>query len=242
MPNDCVLEPRMQKPQHKTATAAAAPTERAGRRDHTGEHGAFSQRHPRCPHFLLLTQATDDAERTCWQFVLRATDGSRILEVSEIEPDTRGERLELLSVVRGLEALEQPSQVTVVTPSRYVYQGLHAGLDDWRQNGWRWERHGQLVPVKNVDLWQRVDRALRYHRVHCRRWRIDAPHDSSRTAAVVPRRVAIADQAVVRSPFHGTRIKRVRLGLWRRWAERIDAWKLRFSQLGTSLVPAPWLG
>jgi len=72
--------------------------------------------------------------------------------------------------------LEQPSQVTLLTDSRYVSQGIAHGLTEWRSNDWCWERFGELTPVKNRDLWQRVDRALRFHRVDCRTWRFDAPH------------------------------------------------------------------
>jgi ribonuclease HI len=104
------------------------------------------------------------------------------LEAGDFESELGGERLELLAVVRGLEALEQPSQVTLVTPSRYVQRGLRYGLPPWRENQWRWERFGELTPVKNADLWQRVDRALEFHRVDCRVWRLDSPATPSGAA------------------------------------------------------------
>lgn len=124
-----------------------------------------------------------------WHFVLESVDGSFVIEADEHEPDpsARGERLELLSVVRGLEALDQPSQVTLVTASRYVRRGLRFGLGEWRRNGWCWEHFGRLVPIKNQDLWRRVDRALRYHEVECRYWRLDAAHGSSHHVAAPPR-------------------------------------------------------
>lgn len=59
-----------------------------------------------------------------WRFVLRGDDGSAMLVAEDVEPDIQGERLELLSVVRGLEALEQPSRVTLMTPSVYVREGI----------------------------------------------------------------------------------------------------------------------
>jgi ribonuclease HI len=138
------------------------------------------------PHFLLYsesapaTDAEDRGSRACtrdgWRFILQAVDGSDWLEAADVEPDVQGERAELLAFVRGLEALDQPSRVTLVTSSRYVRLGLAYGLDEWRASGWTWERFGQIVPVKNFDLWQRVDRALRFHTVECRTWRIDAAH------------------------------------------------------------------
>ncbi|REK10289.1 MAG: hypothetical protein DWQ37_16955 [Planctomycetota bacterium] len=128
------------------------------------------------PHYLLFSESSPDAQRQQWRFVLQSIDGSEQLEAADVEPDAYGERLELLAVVRGLEALEQPSRVTLVTPSSYVNRGLTYGLQEWRSNNWRWEHYGDMVPVKNRDLWQRVDRALGFHDLECRTWRFDLPH------------------------------------------------------------------
>jgi ribonuclease HI len=122
---------------------------------------------------------------------LEAVDGSARLEAEDEEPETDEGRLELLAVVRGLEALDQPSRVTVVTPSRYVTRGFRFGLEQWRENGWCWERFGEMTPIKNRDLWQRVDQAMRFHRVECRAWRFDlpephAPHVPSPAVASQP--------------------------------------------------------
>lgn len=111
-----------------------------------------------------------------WHFVLEATDGSSRLDVADVEPGAPTDRLELLAVVRGLEALDQPSRVTLMTPSRYVSHGLKYGLRDWRESGWRWESFGQMTPIKNEDLWRRVDQALSIHRVRSVAWRPDAAH------------------------------------------------------------------
>ena len=97
-------------------------------------------------------------------------DSSDRVEASDNEPGTRGERLKLLAVVRGLEALEQPSRVTLITPSRYVGRGIRSGINTWRENDWRWERFGQMVDVKHADLWKRVDRAMAFHTIDCRVW------------------------------------------------------------------------
>ena len=88
--------------------------------------------------------------------------------------------------VRGLEALEQPSRVTVVTPSRYVSRGFLFGLEEWRENGWRWERFGEMTAIKNRDLWQRIDRAMQYHQVECRVWRFDMPDTPEPTPEAAP--------------------------------------------------------
>lgn len=110
-------------------------------------------------------------------------DGRTRFEAADEELESEEGRLALLAVVRGLEALEQPSRVTVVTPSRYVSRGFVFGLDQWRENGWRWERFGEMTPIKNRDLWQRIDRAMEYHQVECRVWRFDMPDAPETTPA-----------------------------------------------------------
>jgi ribonuclease HI len=60
-----------------------------------------------------------------------------------------------------------------VTGSRYVRHGLVYGLAEWRENNWLWDRFGEFAPVKNADLWQRIDQALAYHTLVCRTWRTD---------------------------------------------------------------------
>ena len=128
------------------------------------------------PHFLLYSTAEQENKQGQWKFVLQAADGSATLEAEDSEPEIHGERLELLAVVRGLEALDQPSRVTLMTSSRYVNRGLTYGLEEWRRNDWTWESFGEMVPVKNQDLWQRLDRALGFHRLEVRPIRLDGPH------------------------------------------------------------------
>jgi ribonuclease HI len=119
------------------------------------------------PHFLLRARANRHDHSGRWCFLLESNDGSHSLKVEDDEPDTCGERLEVLALVRGLEAVPQPARVTVVATSPYVNRVLNGGLDEWRESGWQWERHGEMVPVKNADLWRRVDRALHFHSVDC---------------------------------------------------------------------------
>jgi ribonuclease HI len=130
------------------------------------------------PHYLLFAAPSHDGHSGRWRFVLRTADGAHRLEASDVEPEAWGERLELMTVVRGLEAIEQPSRVTLIVTSTYIREGVLRGVAQWRSNGWRWERFGQMVPVKNLDLWQRVDRAMRFHWLDCRTYRIDPPHPS----------------------------------------------------------------
>lgn len=124
----------------------------------------------RSPHFILSAESSRDQDRANWRFELRTGDGRRqVNAVTEDEPTSPPDRLELLAVVRGLESLDQPSRVTLVTPSRYVNRGLTYGLEEWRDNDWLWEWHGRMIPVRNGDLWRRLDRALQVHTVDRRR-------------------------------------------------------------------------
>jgi len=138
------------------------------------------------PHYLLFSESHTPRTTAAggvrhghspgrWRFVLETVDGDIRFEAADEESESEEGRLALLAVVRGLEALEQPSRVTVVTPSRYVSRGFLFGLGEWRDNGWRWERFGEMTPIKNRDLWQRIDRAMQYHQVECRVWRFDVP-------------------------------------------------------------------
>lgn len=126
------------------------------------------------PHFLLLADAQESGR---WQFSIEPLDDGEAVEVSDIEPELTGERLELLTVVRGLEALDQPSRVTLVTSSRYVARGIRYDMDAWRRESWQWERFGRMVPIKNSDLWRRLDTAMSVHDVRCKHYRMDNAHD-----------------------------------------------------------------
>lgn len=130
----------------------------------------------RLPRFFLYSESKSRSESGAWCFVLRTSAGKCVESATGEEPSAAGGRLELLAVVRGLEALDQPSCVTLVTPSRYVLRGLRYGLDEWRANDWRWERFGRNVPIKNCDLWRRIDQALRFHQVRWVHVRTDPAH------------------------------------------------------------------
>ena len=130
------------------------------------------------PHFLLFCDGSLPSSQTLsttisqhrgrWRFVLESLDSSRRLEAADAETADTPDRIALFAVVRGLEALEQPSHVTLVTSSRYVSRGLQYGLNEWRENEYCWEHFGTLQPIRNQDLWQRIDHALQFHDVTCR--------------------------------------------------------------------------
>jgi ribonuclease HI len=192
------------------------------------------------PHYLLFSESTRASAVGQWRFILQSVDGTDKFEAADCEPQVHGERLELLAVVRGLEALAQPSRVTLVTASRYVNRGLTYGLNEWRANDWHWEHFGQMVPVKNRDLWQRVDRALMFHQLDCKRWRFDLAHGETpsdhggachATTPATPRR----------APTLRGRFKRRLAACERWWDDRVESLALLSAQCGTRLLPLPWL-
>ena len=136
--------------------------------------------------FLLFSEATADVGELRWKFILRSVGSGDCFSTADHEPATSKSRLELLAVVRGLEALDQPSQVTLITRSRYVARGIRRELNQWREKQWHWERFGRVVPIRDRDLWQRVDRALEFHQVECVRWRFDAEPDLTSLGALNP--------------------------------------------------------
>jgi ribonuclease HI len=78
------------------------------------------------------------------------------------EPQTTNNRMELTAVIRALEPLEPPCRIEVYTDSQYVQKGISEWLPDWKRRGWR---TADKKPVKNVDLWQELDRLAGAHRI-----------------------------------------------------------------------------
>jgi ribonuclease HI len=97
-----------------------------------------------------------------WGALLRF--GSHERELFGGEARTTNNRMELMAVIRALEALKRPVEVRVTTDSQYVRQGVTQWLARWKRNGWL---TADRRPVKNKDLWERLDRAASAHRV---RW------------------------------------------------------------------------
>jgi len=95
-----------------------------------------------------------------WGVLLRA--GGREKELHGGEPQTTNNRMELTAVIEGLAALKQRSRVRVYTDSQYVQKGISEWIHDWKRRGWR---TASRSPVKNVDLWKRLDELARGHEV-----------------------------------------------------------------------------
>ena len=152
---------------------------------------------PAWPQYLLFTETLRRGPGSPgWRFMLHEIATDRTIVASDHEPGVHAERLGLMAVVRGLEALDGPSAVKLVTASSYVRRGVVRGLKDWRANDWKWEHFGRRVPVRDEDLWRRVDGAMKFHRVTCQGMRPGTVRESeadqtahSRQAARPRRRI-----------------------------------------------------
>jgi len=95
------------------------------------------------------------------------------------EDDTTNSRMELTAVIRALEALERPSRARVFTDSQYVQKGISEWVHDWKQRNWR---TADKKPVKNLDLWKRLDQLAALHRVEWRWVKGHAGHPENERA------------------------------------------------------------
>ena len=95
-----------------------------------------------------------------WGAILR-TNG-REKELYGGEPATTNNRMELTAVIRALEALTRPSRVSVYTDSQYVQKGISEWIHSWKRRGWK---TADKNPVKNEDLWRRLDELAAQHEV-----------------------------------------------------------------------------
>lgn len=98
-----------------------------------------------------------------WAALIR--QGKRMKTFSGGEASTTNNRMELIAAIRALEALRRPLAVTVFTDSEYVQKGISEWIGNWKANGWRTSGR---KPVKNVDLWRRLDELCQMHAVEWR--------------------------------------------------------------------------
>ncbi len=83
-------------------------------------------------------------------------------ELSGGEPATTNNRMELMAVIAALEALKRRAKIAIYTDSKYVQQGISQWIHGWKQKNWMTSAR---TPVKNVDLWQRLDRLANQHEI-----------------------------------------------------------------------------
>ena len=79
------------------------------------------------------------------------------------EPETTNNRMELMAAIQALETLNQPCVIKLYSDSKYVLQGITEWMDNWKKRGWK---TAAKKPVKNEDLWRRLDAAMQQHEIN----------------------------------------------------------------------------
>lgn len=100
-----------------------------------------------------------------WGAILIARDGDKVLKERELnggEAHTTNNKMELMAAIAALEALDRPTSLTIVTDSSYVKDGITTWIHGWKKRGWK---TAGKKPVKNEDLWKRLDAATQRHDV-----------------------------------------------------------------------------
>lgn len=100
-----------------------------------------------------------------WAYILRHPASGKEVEGSGGAAETTNNRMELQALIEGLAALKRKSRVEVITDSQYVAKGCYEWMPGWKANGWRRREGKQFKPVKNEDLWKRLDELLALHDV-----------------------------------------------------------------------------
>ena len=122
-----------------------------------------------------------------WGAILRY--GGVEKELSGSAARTTNNRMELMAAIAALEALTRPSQVRLHTDSKYLTNGITLWIDAWRRRGWR---TADKKPVKNLDLWQRLEAAMGPHQVHWKWVKGHAGHPENERADALARRAIAA--------------------------------------------------
>jgi ribonuclease HI len=125
-----------------------------------------------------------------WGAILMS--GSHRKELKGGELLTTNNRMELMAAISALEALKRPSIVDLHTDSQYLRNGIMAWINQWKRNGWR---TAERKPVKNDDLWKRLDAALGEHRIRWHWVRGHAGHEHNERADELAREGLAAARA-----------------------------------------------
>jgi ribonuclease HI len=114
--------------------------------------------------------------------------GDHEKEIKGGEAHTTNNRMELMAAIAAFEALKRPCRVDLHTDSQYLRDGITRYINNWKKNGWR---TADKKPVKNIDLWQRLDSALNAHQVRWHWLRGHAGHaENERADALVQEAIA----------------------------------------------------
>ena len=96
-----------------------------------------------------------------WAAILRYKDTEK--ELSGGEKETTNNRMELTAVIMALDALKESCNITLYTDSRYVMDGIEKWIYAWKKSGWK--TSNKKAPVKNVELWQKLDELRQKHEI-----------------------------------------------------------------------------
>jgi ribonuclease HI len=125
-----------------------------------------------------------------WGVVLRWR--GREKEISGADPATTNNRMELTAAIEGLAALKRGARVVIHTDSMYLRDGITRWINDWKRRGWK---TADKKPVKNVDLWRKLEDALTRHEVEWRWVRGHAGHPENERADALARAAVDAQTA-----------------------------------------------
>ena len=120
-----------------------------------------------------------------WGVLLRFQEKERTLHGGELE--TTNNRMELMAAIIGLESLNKPCSITLTTDSKYVMHGITDWIENWKKRGWK---TAAKKPVKNEDLWRRLDKARDQHEIN---WQWVKGHSGHRENELVD---ALANKGV----------------------------------------------
>jgi len=120
-----------------------------------------------------------------WGVLLRFQGKEKTLCGGELE--TTNNRMELTAAIIGLESLNKPYSVTLTTDSKYVMNGITDWIENWKKRGWK---TAAKKPVKNEDLWRRLDKACGQHEIN---WQWVKGHSGHRENELVD---ALANQGI----------------------------------------------
>jgi len=96
-----------------------------------------------------------------WGAILRYGETEK--EMNGGEPETTNNRMELMAAIKAIEAVKRPCEIHLHTDSEYLRQGITTWIHNWKARNWK---TADKKPVKNVDLWQRLESAIETHDVH----------------------------------------------------------------------------
>jgi ribonuclease HI len=100
-----------------------------------------------------------------WAFILRCPKTGKEMQKADGVAEATNNQMELMALIRGLETLKEPCEVTLFADSTYVGQGVTQWMAGWKRNGWQRRANGKLAPLKNADLWKRLDELMQTHRI-----------------------------------------------------------------------------